>query len=221
VRFVILVPWRPDPRDERRQLLWDWTRPYLEEIGPITTAGCEGRWQRAVACNRAARAAGDWDVALVADSDTIPEPGSIERAIDWVRSTGGGCRPHLDRYLLNREGTLRFAQRGIAGLEPQHVDHTWPGGGLLVLTREAYEKAGGYDENFVGWGWEDTAMNLALMRTSRFDRLPSKAWHLWHQPQRARPQSVQRMNEMMQEHAALVDAWLSNQRGYELGRAAI
>lgn len=221
MRFAILVPWRPDPRDERRQVLWDWTRPYLEEIGPIFTGGCTGTWARAVACNRAAEAAGDWDVALVADSDTIPEPGAIERAVQWVSSTGGAARPHLDRYLLTRDGTLRIAQRGPEAVRPEDVDHSWPGGGLLVLTRDAWEAVGGYDESYVGWGYEDSQMTMNLLRVSRWDRLPGRAWHLWHRPGRARPASVRRYGEMLDQHSAEIERWLSNQRGYELGRAAI
>lgn len=219
MRFVILVPWRPS--DDRRRLLWDWTRPYLEEFGPVFTGDSDGPWSRASACNRASKEAGQWDVALVADSDTIPEPGSIERAVAWVESTGGAARPHLDRYILNPQGTLRFGQLGLEGLRPEDIDHSWPGGGLLVLTREAFETVGGYDESFVGWGYEDTAMTLALLRHSRWDRLPGKAWHLWHQPGRASMRTRQKAQELYAEYAAEIEALGSNQRGMTLLRETV
>ena len=76
-RIVILVPWRGG--DDRREWLWDICRPWLERFGwPIFTGDSVGPWARAAAVNAAesaAEAAGGWDLALVADTDTIRRSG--------------------------------------------------------------------------------------------------------------------------------------------------
>lgn len=208
-RIVILVPWRGG--DARREWCWDITRPALEDFGwPIYTGDGDGPWARAAACNAAAAAAGDWDLALIADCDTIPEPASIMRALDWVRSTGGGCRPHDERWMLTKEGSLVFAQDGgPERLERHHVGKLFPGGGLLVLTRDAWDAVGGYDEAFIGWGYEDSAMTLALMRERRWDRIPGDAWHLWHPGTENKPrrESLARYKKLLKDNAGMIRDW--------------
>lgn len=54
--------------------------------------------------------------------------------------------------------------------------------GVLVLSREAWETVGGYDENFVGYGWEDNAFITALTRANgRGLKLHGTAYHLYHE----------------------------------------
>ena len=56
-------------------------------------------------------------------------------------------------------------------------------GGSIVITRDAYEAIGGFDESFVGWGGEDNDFwdRAETLRASRFGYLP--LIHLWHAPQ--------------------------------------
>jgi predicted glycosyltransferase involved in capsule biosynthesis len=55
-------------------------------------------------------------------------------------------------------------------------------GGIVVVRAEAFERAGGMDETFVGWGGEDDALSTALMRTGSDCRIlrATPAYHLWH-----------------------------------------
>jgi hypothetical protein len=215
VRCVTLVPWRGG--EPRREWCWDITRPSLEELGfPIFEGDSSGSWSRAGALNAASEAAGNWDIAFTADTDTIPEADAVRRAIAWVRSTGGAARPHLDRYLLTKEGTVRIARRGFAEIQPSDIDHSWPGGGLLVLTRQAWEAVGGYDESYVGWGFEDSQMTLSLLRHSSWDRLPGRAWHLWHPPARPSLETKRKAQALYAEYSAEIRAYGSNQRGMTL-----
>jgi predicted glycosyltransferase involved in capsule biosynthesis len=67
-------------------------------------------------------------------------------------------------------------------LNPEQWIHkitSWAG--LLVLSREAWEKVGGYDEAFIGWGYEDNAFQASLdRRVGHFDRVDGFVVHLWH-----------------------------------------
>lgn len=177
--IVTLVPFRGG--EPRREFLWDHTKPILEEIGfPIHLGDSTGEWARAEAMNNASTSAGNWDVAILADADTIPDIDSIDRAISWVQSTRGAARPHMERWMLTESGTDKFLRLGREALVLEDYDKQWQGGGLLVVHRECWDKVGGFDERFVGWGREDTCFNLRALRRASWDRLPGDAWHLWH-----------------------------------------
>jgi hypothetical protein len=207
---VTLVPYRP--ANDRQRWCWDQTLPALRRLGyDVVTGQPKGEdWSRAEAVNDAAASAGPWDVALIGDCDTIPDEGSIRRAVAWVLDSGGAVRPHDMRIMLNAKGTLAFVQRGPAAVSRiRHTDKPHPGGGLLVVTREAYDAVGGYDESFKGWGYEDSDFNLRLLRLGLWERLPGKAWHLWHgrEDNAPRPESRQRYRAMMQEYRRDIERW--------------
>lgn len=53
--------------------------------------------------------------------------------------------------------------------------------GILLMTKDVYREARGYDERFIGYGWEDNAFVAALTGTAgpvcRVDRA---VFHMWH-----------------------------------------
>lgn len=211
-RVVTLVPWRGG--DDRREWCWDIARPSLERLGyPIFLGDSVGPWARAAAANAAAAAAGRWDAALVSDSDTICEPDAVRRAVAWVMDTGGGARPHGERWMLTKPGSVKFAQRGPSTLVPKDFSQRYPGGGLLVVSRAGWDAVGGFDERFVEWGREDSAMNISLLVAAAWHRLPGEAWHLWHRPHpvRVRAQSDQLYRSLLRNHAEAIRAWGANQ----------
>lgn len=90
MKVVTLVPWRGG--DELREQSWDIVRPYLERFGwRIYLGDPEGPWSRGAAINAAARDAGNWDVAVIADVDTIP-PEGLDAAVVTALRSGGGDR---------------------------------------------------------------------------------------------------------------------------------
>jgi len=207
-KSVTLVPYRR--MDDYRAFLWDCTRHALNKLGmPLTIGTCEGEWSRASAINNAAQKANDWEIALIADADTIPDPGSIRRAISWVRDTRGVARPHDQRFMLSSEGTEIFLRQGPNALSSQHIGKTHIGGGLLVVHREAWDKLGGYGEEYVGYGREDSHFNIRALVQSQFDRVPGKCWHLWHD----RSECVFAINnqfmyvQLVRQYKSQIDAW--------------
>lgn len=186
------------------------TRPHLEKFGwPIFIGTCGETWQRAVAVNDAAAQAGDWEVAFIADCDTIPDHEGILRAVEWVRSTRGGVRPHEQRYMLNHKQTITAVQRGVDAIPRAHLKAPWAGGGLDVIHREAWDKVGGMNEAYEHWGWEDSDFHVQLVVKASWDRLPGVAWHLHHDATdpRPNPESRRRFQLTVRENKAAIDVW--------------
>lgn len=216
---VILVPWRGG--EERREWNWKVVRPYLERFGwPIFTGDSEGPWSRAAAVNAAAKAAGDWDAALIADADTIPEMEPVQRAVAMVGMNGGAIRPHDTLWNLKSWQSTQLAQQGIERLHLNHKTKTNPGGGLLVISREAWDTVGGYDERYVTWGHEDSDIHTRLLAEASWDRIPGQAWHLYHPRDTTKTPEVLRNREMMrqtQERYRAVIERESEKRGWDVG----
>lgn len=75
---------------------------------------------------------------------------------------------------------------GKAGLlegAPQAVVQNLEAGGSVAITREAYERIGGMDESFIGWGGEDNEFweRAQTCKVWSYGYLPIV--HLWHPPQ--------------------------------------
>ena len=63
-------------------------------------------------------------------------------------------------------------------------------GGITLFKKTFYEKVGGFDERFEGWGAEDDAMDIKIKAiTSQIITIEDQlAYHLWH------PRNAQRKN---------------------------
>jgi predicted glycosyltransferase involved in capsule biosynthesis len=93
--------------------------------------------------------------------------------------------PHTHKTALSEAGTQAFYD-GV----PLHkceaeddADHTFSS--VVIVPRDLYEEVGGYDERFVGWGWEDLAFFWACATMAGYDRVGGAVYHLWHPQSRA------------------------------------
>ncbi len=205
---VILVPYRP--ANDRHRWLWDMVRPHLATFGwPIYLGTCEGVWKRAAAVNDAATKAGDWEIAFIADCDTLTDPDGIRRGVEWVRSTHGAVRPHEQRYMLDHKQTIQAVQRGVESIPREKLKAPYAGGGLDVVHREAWDAVGSMDERYENWGWEDSEFHVQLILKASWDRLPGVAYHLHHDVTDpvVNRESKQRFAQTQREHRKVLDEW--------------
>jgi hypothetical protein len=188
VTTVCLVPRRAD--GGRRDQVWAWVRDRWNREHPDITIreGTDdgpGKFNRSLAINRAAEAAGDWDTAVISDSDSFVGADQIRHAVKGA--TEGPCRFWLayDQYnYLSR----KMSDRIVAG-----YDGWWGANGgiewsmtntcssMLVVTRELWDTVGGFDAGFEGWGFEDVAFSHACQTFGGgLQRIPGPVWHLHH-----------------------------------------
>lgn len=198
MRAVILVPRRDDggPRDQ----LWDgYVRPWWEREQshmPIVAGyHVDGLFNRSAAVNRAAQLAGAWDVAVIIDADVVCDPDRVKEAVALAHDTGRMVLPHDARHDLSPGVTAQV----IAGtLDPFHIDLDDPAqrrsvhriysadnghpsvSSVVVVSRRQWDEIGGFDEQFRGWGYEDTAFAAAAETFGGITRMPGPVWHLYH-----------------------------------------
>jgi hypothetical protein len=181
---VILVPRRADHgiRDD----LWRFARAWWAREFPdwpiIEGHHDDGPFNRSAAVNRAAELAGAWNVAVIIDADVLPTPSAIRGAVAVARQNIPACGFHLRRH-LSKQGTVRVMRGDRASWERWvKQDHKDSVSGAYVLSRSLWDQVGGFDESFVGWGWEDVAFKLATETIAGADmvRTAGALWHLWH-----------------------------------------
>lgn len=188
MKTVALIPFRADLG--HRDRLWDHLKTnYWSDLPYPVIVGHhdEGPFNRSKAVNTAARSAGDWDVAIIADSDTwVPIPqlteavrmaGAIKRlvaAFTAVVELDGRCTGQI------LSGQLDFLTLGVDCVRSADLATQ---SSMIAVPRELWNNIGGFDEKFCGWGGEDNAFwRAATILGGRPQRIDGYAYHLWHQP---------------------------------------
>lgn len=184
MRVVVLVPRRAD--NGRRDQVWQYVKTrWLTEHPdwPIYTGHHdEGPFNRSAAINQAARAAGEWDIAVIADSDSFVGAPQIDAAVKGCADNGQMWLAY-DRFCyLNRKMSDSIMQ-GFQGAWEPGVEWWLPGtcSSMVVVRRDVWDQIGGFDEGFVGWGGEDVAFSHAAQTFGEgLSRVPGALWHLHH-----------------------------------------
>jgi glycosyltransferase involved in cell wall biosynthesis len=185
----VLIPYRNDGGDHRAWLFqwvlqrWNALLPSAEVV--VRSGGPDGPFNRSRAINNAAADARG-DVFVIADADTVFHLDELQEAIrlclggTWVLPYG----PYVNLDAISTHRVLaRPADTDIA-IKDVSWDHLLMDSvsGLVVLTREQFGTAGGFDERFERWGFEDRAFQEAADRLVgghvRVDG--GYCFHLWH-----------------------------------------
>lgn len=184
LRVVVLVPYRADTG--ARAKAWRYVRPILEELGYPIFVGDDGTQPFSVSrsWNHAAELAGDWDRAILHAPDVIlDDPARLHHAVEEAADRMVYAYNHYK--LLNAAGTQILYQGGKP--PERHVVHQRrPAqmidiGGPRAIPRALWERVGGFDPRFIGWGGEDTAFaHCCRILAGPSGRLPGVLWSLYH-----------------------------------------
>lgn len=158
MKVTVAIPFRPGALD--REIHADYVAARLRQMLPDADhlmVDVPGQFSRARVRNEAVRRAAD-GVVVLCDADTIPEEQPLREAIAGAAADGRLHLPYTRYRALSPEGTLAVYARGT---DPAHApvteDSMRPIGGVWVIRADAWWAAGGMDERFVGWGYEDDA----------------------------------------------------------------
>jgi hypothetical protein len=188
MKVVILVPRRDD--DGPRDALWDWCRAWWEREQshmPIFEGyHTEGLFNRSAAVNRAARLAGDWDVAVIIDADVVCDPNRVKEAVELAHTSGSMVLPHNERLDLSEQASRLYRSGQVPDLTEHRArrrfvrrryaeDNGHPSvSSVVVVPRSLWNEVGGFDETFRGWGYEDTAFAAAAETFGGIIRMPGE-----------------------------------------------
>lgn len=187
-KVSICIPLRSDGgwRDEvARWVVSRWNECFrsLEWDHEISVADSDSLlpFNRSQARNNAVKGSSG-EILILADADTtIPSwfhlgmNISMMESYPWILSA---------RYVCVDE---RCTRQIVAGPTDELIDDvaveselgTSPGG-IAVIPREGFDAAGGYDENFQGWGFEDDAFRTAADTLWGNHLRSGEVLHLWH-----------------------------------------
>lgn len=190
----VLMPYRPNSTHRRRifeAMTVAWTAvdfPVHLIVGYDGDETTRTPFNLAKAANDAFRAS-TADVVLLHGVDHIPpDPGRLAWALDQLQE-----HPWLGLYAgtraLTRESTsqvLQDVKHGRVPLMPGRYSHRAAAPvctGIMAFRRDAWERLGGMDERFYGWGCEDTALRLAATHIFGPPPIPGgQLTTLWHAP---------------------------------------
>jgi len=184
----ILIPFR-DTGDRKEQLEWlqkRWAKLFPEAEVIIESDDGQDPFSKTIAVNKCYKKATS-DILAIVDADVWVDPKILIDAADKIRNKKAvWVRPCGKVYRLKKEFTKNLIAFSPDTPFPKATEddceRVTPTVGLVaVFSREQFEKVGGMDERFRGWGWEDTAWNILL------DGIFGKAqvwnnivYHLWH-----------------------------------------
>ncbi|WP_437052046.1 glycosyltransferase family 2 protein [Streptomyces sp. enrichment culture] len=181
---AVVIPWRPGTaeRNAHHQTVRDHLTTLLPDALHLDADSGHTPFSRAGSRNegvRQAESAGA-DIVILCDADTLVEAEPLHAAIE-AAADGVLHLPYTWYRGLSQAGTAAY----LKGVPADHCAtdwaHQWATGGVLVIQPAAWWTAGGMDEEFTGWGFEDTAFRTAadalLGPTIKHD---GTITHLWH-----------------------------------------
>lgn len=186
---IILVGRRED--GAHRDALWDYCSSWWQDnLGWNIYEGHDEEdraFSLSFAYNLAAAAASDWEqgweVAVLVGADWLPaEAQQVKDAVNIALDSGQLTIAHNQTCHLHEGATDRL-------LNGAPLDEVWSMGdwhqnsfsGLVACPRILWDAVGGFDERFVGWGFEDMAFWSACCALGDgFQRVTGIAVHLWH-----------------------------------------
>ena len=170
---TVCIPWRASPS---RMAPFRRVMEFWQQTGwPIITANSDTEiFSASQARNNAVRQA-ETETVVLCDADTIPP---MDNVLTAVADPVGVTYLH-DTWRLIPAG---WADKPISEFPKAPVVKEFNSSfcGAIVTTTTEYWRLGGQPQEFVGWGYEDTAFHLAVLTRSTFRRLPGITYSMEH-----------------------------------------
>lgn len=176
----VLVPRRAD--HGRRDEIWARLQSHAwRDTRVVEGHHDDGPFNRAAALNVAAAAAGDWEYAIIADSDSFVPAPQLHGALDLARRHDQVVIAHSRWLNVEPDETRQILEQGWIEHRDKRAQYTFTVSSMLVVPRTAWDAVNGFDERFQGWGREDNAFIRAVKLLHGFPlRIDGTVYHLAH-----------------------------------------
>ncbi len=106
---MTLVPFSSE--EPSRIIAWDAERSWWQKEYRIAIFVGESDlvlFNMSLARNRASEKAGNWDVAVILDADTLVSPMQVKTGVMIALESGAVVYPYTERWELDNQGTKKF-----------------------------------------------------------------------------------------------------------------
>lgn len=187
VDAAIVVPWRPAlGREQSFDLAWRYNNKELAGFEVYFSDSVGEKFNVSEARNRGCIQAIEdgYKILVVIDADTIFSREGVLKAIEEASTKHVISYTYTYAFETNERSSYLLAI-GAAQLDDLTKDHAAVEGHVgsgWAMSSEMFWEMNGWDENFKGWGWEDTALEKAyqLLFSSEMSRAPGTCYRLWH-----------------------------------------
>jgi hypothetical protein len=184
MRPVIVIPFGSECPHRQRALAH--TRQHWHDAGLRVVIGRSEPFTKGAAAADGVERCGA-DLLVIADGDCLVTHLDLRRSVEALLTGAAWTQPHrmVVRLTPRTTGHAYAGHLGAPGARPVAAP---AGGGIVVLTRAAWEASGGIDPRFDGWGGDDISFARALdTLVGPGARLNGVLWHLWHPKSPRRP----------------------------------
>jgi predicted glycosyltransferase involved in capsule biosynthesis len=124
----------------------------------------------------------DSEVFIFADNDIIFSTEAFSECLNFTKKIKGAASPYHEVINLEKDYKININDN----INFHYANNNTRGGfagGVIFIHRNSFEKIGGWDERFIGWGGEDNHFEEKIKKMNipifLFKKYP--AYHLYHE----------------------------------------
>ena len=189
MKITVIVPFCPD--GGQRDANYSWVTKRLRKLLPdaeiLVPTQNTLPFNKSAAVNKAAKMASN-DILMVCDADIAFDMDLIKNSLEIVNDVPW-ISPFCERWDLTHVSTnevlkapcdVEMKSFGI-DVKRKYKEVRCRAGSVFIMTKKNFYKVGGFDERFAGWGFEDSAFELAARYTiGDCAEIDNIVYHLWH-----------------------------------------
>lgn len=209
-KLGIVIPWREQPsRVYAFNAIINHYKKHFVDVPIYYGDFPSERWNisgsRNIACENAF--ADGCDVVAVMDADFFMEPATIREGVRKAVKLGRMVIPFQNLYFLDQAFSRKLVEGelGLNNLGMYLPVYRSQVAGSNIITKEVFETLNGWDERFLGWGYEDVAFKMAHETLiGPISKINNYAASLFHEDR------DKELVEKNKEHAELYASYVNN-----------